>query len=101
MVPAVQQVAAENPLPASRGLTDTVTLDLRVYDGTFEASHHEAYVLAGLTGNNVTVLDLVADVNTALTGTGVQAVFDAFHRAGLTYFPRISHAKVVCFKKGF
>ena len=32
---------------------------------------------------------------------GVQAVFDAFHRAGLTYFPKVSHAKVVCFKKGF
>ncbi|MHA6323488.1 FkbM family methyltransferase [Roseivivax sp. CAU 1753] len=32
---------------------------------------------------------------------GVQAVFDAFHKAGLTYFPKVSQAKVVCFKKGF
>ncbi|ETX28308.1 FkbM family methyltransferase [Roseivivax isoporae] len=32
---------------------------------------------------------------------GVQAVFDAFHRGGLTYFPRWSDAKVVCFRKGW
>ncbi len=30
---------------------------------------------------------------------GVQAVFDAMHKGGLTYFPRLSHNKVVCFKK--
>jgi FkbM family methyltransferase len=30
---------------------------------------------------------------------GVQAVFDAMHRAGLTYFPKASEAKVVCFRK--
>lgn len=30
---------------------------------------------------------------------GVQAVFDTMHKAGLTYFPRSSHAKVVMFKK--
>jgi FkbM family methyltransferase len=30
---------------------------------------------------------------------GVQAVFDAMHRAGLTYFPRLSQSKVVTFKK--
>ncbi|MFD1343484.1 FkbM family methyltransferase [Litorisediminicola beolgyonensis] len=32
---------------------------------------------------------------------GVQAVFDGFHRAGLTYFAKTSHAKVVSFKRGF
>ncbi|WP_306132401.1 FkbM family methyltransferase [Roseivivax marinus] len=32
---------------------------------------------------------------------GVQGVFDAFHRAGLTYFPKLSDAKVVTFKKGW
>lgn len=31
--------------------------------------------------------------------SGVQAVFDAMHRAGLTYFPRASEAKVVTFRK--
>ncbi|RBI83381.1 FkbM family methyltransferase [Rhodosalinus halophilus] len=31
---------------------------------------------------------------------GVQAVFDAMQRAGLTYFPRASQAKVVTFRKG-
>lgn len=30
---------------------------------------------------------------------GVQAVFDAMHRAGLTYFPKASDAKVVTFRK--
>lgn len=33
--------------------------------------------------------------------SGVQAVFDTFHRAGLTYFPKASEAKVVAFKKGW
>jgi hypothetical protein len=32
---------------------------------------------------------------------GVQAVFDAMQRAGLTYFPRASQAKVVTFRKGW
>ncbi len=31
--------------------------------------------------------------------TGVQAVFDAMQRAGLTYFPKASEAKVVTFRK--
>ncbi|MFZ5961458.1 FkbM family methyltransferase [Thalassococcus sp. BH17M4-6] len=33
--------------------------------------------------------------------TGVQAVFDTMHRAGLTYFPKASEAKVVSFRKGW
>jgi FkbM family methyltransferase len=33
--------------------------------------------------------------------TGVQAVFDSMHRAGLTYFPKRSNAKVVTFRKGW
>jgi FkbM family methyltransferase len=32
---------------------------------------------------------------------GVQAVFDAMHRAGLTYYPKRSDAKVVTFLKGW
>lgn len=32
---------------------------------------------------------------------GVQAVFDAFHAAGLTYFPKTSDKKVVTFLKGW
>lgn len=32
---------------------------------------------------------------------GVQAVFDTFHRAGLTYWPKASLGKVVCFRKGW
>ncbi len=32
---------------------------------------------------------------------GVQKVFDAMHRAGLTYFPRASEGKVVTFLKGW
>ncbi len=32
---------------------------------------------------------------------GVQAVFDTMHRAGLTYFPKASEAKVVSFRKGW
>lgn len=32
---------------------------------------------------------------------GVQAVFDAFQKAGLTYFPKASEAKVVTFLKGW
>lgn len=32
---------------------------------------------------------------------GVQAVFDAMHKAGLTYFPKPSEAKVVAFRKGW
>ncbi|MGH1412186.1 MAG: FkbM family methyltransferase [Pelagimonas sp.] len=31
--------------------------------------------------------------------TGVQQVFDAMHKAGLTYFPKASEAKVVTFRK--
>lgn len=33
--------------------------------------------------------------------SGVQAVFDSMHRAGLTYFPKRSNAKVVTFRKGW
>ncbi len=33
--------------------------------------------------------------------SGVQAVFDAMHKAGLSYFPRLSQSKVVTFKKGW
>ena len=32
---------------------------------------------------------------------GVQAVFDCMHAAGLTYFPKASHAKVVTFMAGW
>jgi hypothetical protein len=32
---------------------------------------------------------------------GVQAVFDAMHRAGLTYFPKASEGKVVTFRRGW
>lgn len=32
---------------------------------------------------------------------GVQAVFDCMHRAGLSYFPKASHAKVVTFLRGW
>lgn len=32
---------------------------------------------------------------------GVQAVFDAMHRAGLSYYPKASEAKVVTFRKGW
>jgi FkbM family methyltransferase len=32
---------------------------------------------------------------------GVQAVFDAMQRAGLTYFPRASERKVVAFRRGW
>ncbi len=32
---------------------------------------------------------------------GVQAVFDAFHKAGLTYYPKTSDKKVVTFLKGW
>lgn len=33
--------------------------------------------------------------------SGVQAVFDTFHRAGMTYFPKASAAKVVTFRRGW
>lgn len=33
--------------------------------------------------------------------TGVAAVFEAFSKAGMTYFPKLSNSKVVCFKKGW
>ncbi|KMK67333.1 FkbM family methyltransferase [Puniceibacterium sp. IMCC21224] len=33
--------------------------------------------------------------------SGVQAVFDTMHRAGLSYFPKASHAKVVTFRNGW
>ena len=33
--------------------------------------------------------------------SGVQAVFDAMQRAGLTYYPKASEAKVVTFRKGW
>jgi FkbM family methyltransferase len=32
---------------------------------------------------------------------GVQAVFDCMQKAGLTYFPKASEGKVVCFRKGW
>lgn len=32
---------------------------------------------------------------------GVRAVFDAMHRAGLTYFPRWSHRKVIVFRRSW
>lgn len=33
--------------------------------------------------------------------SGVQAVFDAMHKAGLTYFPKASEGKVVTFRRGW
>jgi FkbM family methyltransferase len=33
--------------------------------------------------------------------SGVRAVFDAMHSAGLTYYPKASEAKVVTFRKGW
>ena len=33
--------------------------------------------------------------------SGVQAVFDAMQGAGLSYFPRASHGKVVTFRRGW
>lgn len=33
--------------------------------------------------------------------SGVQAVFDTMHRAGLTYFPKASEQKVVTFRRGW
>ena len=33
--------------------------------------------------------------------SGVQAVFDAMHKAGLTYFPKACEGKVVTFRKGW
>ena len=42
----------------------------------------------------------VVELHPQWTGQdGVQAVFDAFQNAGLTYFARTSHGKVVTFKK--
>lgn len=60
----------------------------------------EAMVLpsADWTGIRVAIIELHPQW---IGQQGVQTVFDAMHKAGLTYFPKASEAKVVTFRKGW
>ena len=53
---------------------------------------------ADFTGLRVAVIELHPQW---IGQAGVQAVFDAMHRAGLTYFPKASEGKVVAFRGGW
>jgi FkbM family methyltransferase len=63
-----------------------------------EGAEADLLPLADLSGLRVAVVELHPQW---IGQTGVQAVFDAFHSAGLTYYPKTSDKKVVTFLKGW
>ena len=89
-------------------ITDTVMVPQRPISEVIETLQ-PSFLVCDIEGAETTLLpnaDLsclraaVVELHPQWTGQdGVQAVFDAFHKAGLTYFARTSHGKVVTFKK--
>jgi len=63
-----------------------------------EGAEAEVLPKADLSGLRIAVVELHPQW---IGQEGVQAVFDAMHGAGLTYFPKTSNAKVVTFRKGW
>ncbi|MBU2963383.1 FkbM family methyltransferase [Citreicella sp. C3M06] len=63
-----------------------------------EGAEAELLAAADWSGLRVAVIELHPQW---IGQSGVQAVFDAMHRAGLSYFPKASEAKVVTFRKGW
>ncbi len=63
-----------------------------------EGAEADLLAAADLTGLRCAIIELHPQW---IGQAGVQKVFDAMHKAGLTYFPRSSDKKVVTFKKGW
>ncbi|PIE06469.1 MAG: FkbM family methyltransferase [Rhodobacterales bacterium] len=63
-----------------------------------EGAEAEVLPAADLSGLRVAVVELHPQW---IGQKGVQAVFDAFHAAGLTFYPKTSNKKVVTFMKGW
>lgn len=63
-----------------------------------EGAEAEVLPLADLSSVRVAVIELHPQW---VGQTGVQAVFDAFHAHGLTFYPKTSNKKVVTFLKGW
>ncbi|WP_259777961.1 FkbM family methyltransferase [Aliiroseovarius crassostreae] len=100
----------ENPKGEKAEVTDVVDVEVRNFNTVLkelkptvlvcDIEGAEADLLPGadLSGLRAAVIELHPQW---IGQTGVQAVFDTMHKAGLTYFPRQSNAKVVTFKKGW
>lgn len=63
-----------------------------------EGAEAEVLSHADLSGLRVAVVELHPQW---IGAAGVRAVFDAFHGAGLTFYPKTSNKKVVTFRKGW
>lgn len=81
-------------------------------DGTYERKECDAVTRVVRPGDRVlelgggigyvSALLAVIELHPRWIGqSGVQAVFDTMHRAGLTYFPKASEGKVVTFRRGW
>ncbi|KAB2542802.1 FkbM family methyltransferase [Salipiger aestuarii] len=84
------------PRHGLRRVLDETAPDVLVCD--IEGAEADLLPAADWTGLRVAVIELHPQW---IGQNGVQAVFDAMHRAGLTYFPKASEAKVVTFGKGW
>ncbi|MEQ5868599.1 FkbM family methyltransferase [Sagittula sp. NFXS13] len=75
---------------------DEVKPDVLVCD--IEGAEADVLPAGDWTGLRVAVIELHPQW---IGQSGVQAVFDAMHKAGLSYFPKASEQKVVTFRKGW
>lgn len=100
----------ENPKGEKAEVTDVVDVEVRNFNTVLKEVMPTVLVcdIEGAEADILPVADLsslraaVIELHPQWIGqNGVQAVFDAMHKAGLTYFPRHSNAKVVTFKKGW
>ncbi len=91
-VVATAQVAVEDINVALKDIAPTVLIC------DIEGAEAELLARADLSGLRAAIVELHPQW---IGQAGVQAVFDTMHRAGLTYFPKRSNAKVVTFRKGW
>jgi FkbM family methyltransferase len=95
---------------AAGGVIETHEIEVRGFGATLKALKPDVLIcdIEGAEADLLPAADLsglraaVVELHPQWIGqAGVQAVFDAMHKAGLTYFPKTSNAKVVTFRKGW
>ena len=91
-------IIAEHAVPqrAINAVMAEVQPDVLVCD--IEGAEAHLLPAADLSGLRIAVIELHPQW---IGGAGVAGIFDAFHRAGLIYWPKASEAKVVCFRRGW
>ncbi len=82
------------PQHAAGPVLDALRPDLLVCD--IEGAEADLLPAVDWTGLRAAVIELHPQW---IGAAGVRAVFEAMHRAGLVYFPKASHAKVVTFRR--